>query len=182
MGSSPRKYQAFRHFMVLSGSPGFAGMHLHSMENMARDDKKWLSDEMESDRVELDAVLNPPPEATVEQMEFIRQTMEARDRLRALEEAGAKTPYDEGCEAFDLKREIAGQEQADNPYPDGSYEHGWWDTGMSDATFEAYQDGRIPDDDEVEKDREADTLDSYRDRFIDLAREKPMNFLGVCEI
>jgi hypothetical protein len=177
------QYEALRHFIINGQSPGYAGLMLRSFEEDANAGVGGGGDAkvVEYARDLLEAVRNPGPKATDEQREFCRLAIEAKEKFRAIEDAGWKTPLDEGREAFDLNRELEGRPAKPNPYTKGSYEYDWWQQGMSLAFDQAFDEGKMPETEEEKRSAELphETLEALRIRHLDLAKQQRFQFLAV---
>lgn len=135
------RYESLRHFITNSGSPARGARYLLSFEEEMKDSAPPKDDKeailKQYAVAQYQAVMNPSPLATEEQVEYCRRAREEMEKWRAMYDAGWKTPAEEGYDAFDPKTRPVDWDGKSNPYPPGTVDHDEWDDGYSNALMNA---------------------------------------------
>jgi hypothetical protein len=193
MTDDENRYEDLRHFITNSGTPARGGRCLLSFEKAMKE-----TDPPEDDREatyrryaasQYQAVMNPCPLATEEQVDYCLRAKEEMEKWRAMYDAGWKTPTEEGYDAFDPKARPVDWDGEANPYPAGTPDHDEWDDGYSNAIMsaspesdDAYQALEEESDAEAERQARESSLESFAAYTEWLARSRDSTFLALTDI
>ncbi len=166
------RYESLCHFITNSGSPARGARYLLGFEEEVKATSQPKDEEEASFRrfaaSQYQAVLNPSPLATREQVEYCRRAKEEMEKWRAMYGAGWKTPAEEGYDAFDPKARPVDWNGKWNPYLSGTVDHDEWSDGYCNAIDSS--DAELADayeslDDELAAEEERRARESSLDSF-----------------